>query len=145
MLSVKEICACAGWGCSKTVSVAQLKRRNRSRCLEPKGHEGMPQKNKPHLAVRHLHDPLTACLDADGTYICTAYNSRCYIIQKVRGLAVVTIHPPSCPIRSAYFPLPKVRPLKVVFNDFRPTLYRTPTLFLYLGPMPSHIWTQCNR
>ncbi|XP_075229558.1 uncharacterized protein LOC142329108 [Lycorma delicatula] len=28
-------------------------------------------------------DPLTACLDADGTYICTAYNSRCYIIQKV--------------------------------------------------------------
>ncbi|XP_039285902.1 la-related protein 4 isoform X6 [Nilaparvata lugens] len=28
-------------------------------------------------------DPLTACLDADGTYICTAYNSRCFIIQKV--------------------------------------------------------------
>ncbi|XP_055701790.1 uncharacterized protein LOC129801056 [Phlebotomus papatasi] len=28
-------------------------------------------------------DPLTACLDANGTYICTAYNSRCLIIQKV--------------------------------------------------------------
>lgn len=30
-------------------------------------------------------DPLTACLDANGTYICTAFNPRCYIIQKVRG------------------------------------------------------------
>lgn len=28
-------------------------------------------------------DPLTACLDANGTYICTAFNPRCYIIQKV--------------------------------------------------------------
>lgn len=25
----------------------------------------------------------TSCLDADGTYICTAFNPRCYIIQKV--------------------------------------------------------------
>lgn len=41
----------------------------------------------PHRRNRGPHkvvgDPLTACLDADGTYICTAYNSRCYIIQKV--------------------------------------------------------------
>lgn len=29
-------------------------------------------------------DPLTSCLDANGTYICTAFNPRCYIIQKVR-------------------------------------------------------------
>lgn len=28
-------------------------------------------------------DPLAACLDANGTYICTAFNPRCYIIQKV--------------------------------------------------------------
>ncbi|KAF5288233.1 hypothetical protein FQA39_LY04001 [Lamprigera yunnana] len=28
-------------------------------------------------------DPLTACLDANGTYICTSFNPRCYIIQKV--------------------------------------------------------------
>ncbi|XP_014262241.1 la-related protein 4 isoform X3 [Cimex lectularius] len=48
----------------------------------------MPQRNKHHLAVRHhLHDFLTACLDADGTYICTAYNSRCYIIQKITPAA----------------------------------------------------------
>lgn len=31
-------------------------------------------------------DALTACLDANGTYICTAYNSRCLIIQKVSVL-----------------------------------------------------------
>ncbi|CAB0004477.1 unnamed protein product [Nesidiocoris tenuis] len=44
----------------------------------------MPQRNRPSLAVRqHVRDPLTACLDADSTYICTAYNSRCYVIQKV--------------------------------------------------------------
>lgn len=28
-------------------------------------------------------DPLSACLDVNGTYICTAYNPRCFIIQKV--------------------------------------------------------------
>ncbi|XP_031346880.1 la-related protein 4 isoform X3 [Photinus pyralis] len=28
-------------------------------------------------------DSLAACLDANGTYICTAFNPRCYIIQKV--------------------------------------------------------------
>ncbi|XP_014294676.1 la-related protein Larp4B isoform X2 [Halyomorpha halys] len=53
----------------------------------------MPQKNQPHLAVRHLHDPLTACLDADGTYICTAYNSRCYIIQKVTPSLSANLNP----------------------------------------------------
>ncbi|KAG5881766.1 hypothetical protein JTB14_005529 [Gonioctena quinquepunctata] len=31
-------------------------------------------------------DPLNACLDANGTYICTAFNPRCYIIQKVSGV-----------------------------------------------------------
>lgn len=38
-------------------------------------------------------DPLTACLDANGTYICTAYNSRCLIIQKVSGLEFLQIIP----------------------------------------------------
>ncbi|XP_067003408.1 la-related protein 4 isoform X6 [Anabrus simplex] len=39
----------------------------------------MPQRKNRNSKV----DPLTACLDANGTYICTAYNPRCYIIQKV--------------------------------------------------------------
>ncbi|XP_045463132.1 uncharacterized protein LOC123672858 [Harmonia axyridis] len=33
--------------------------------------------------ARPTSDPLTACLDANGTYICTSFNPRCYIIQKV--------------------------------------------------------------
>ncbi|XP_054274575.1 la-related protein 4-like [Macrosteles quadrilineatus] len=40
----------------------------------------------PHCSrvpVKKVADPLAACLDADGTYICTAYSARCYIIQKV--------------------------------------------------------------
>lgn len=48
-------------------------------------HSQMPNCSRgvrgPHEEVG---DPLTACLDAEGTYICTAYSSRCYIIQKVR-------------------------------------------------------------
>ncbi|XP_021926482.1 la-related protein 4 [Zootermopsis nevadensis] len=39
------------------------------------------QLQPPHKTV--VTDPLTACLDANGTYICTAYHPRCYIIQKV--------------------------------------------------------------
>ncbi|XP_017774776.1 PREDICTED: uncharacterized protein LOC108561383 isoform X3 [Nicrophorus vespilloides] len=35
-------------------------------------------------AAAAVSDPLlTACLDANGTYICTAFNPRCFIIQKV--------------------------------------------------------------
>lgn len=36
-------------------------------------------------------DPLTACLDANGTYICTAFNPRCYIIQKVRRVSAIWV------------------------------------------------------
>lgn len=35
--------------------------------------------------VSAVSDPLNACLDVNGTYICTAFNPRCYIIQKVSG------------------------------------------------------------
>ncbi|KAK9886834.1 hypothetical protein WA026_018484 [Henosepilachna vigintioctopunctata] len=34
-------------------------------------------------------DPLTACLDANGTYICTSFNPRCFIIQKVTTTPLV--------------------------------------------------------
>jgi hypothetical protein len=44
----------------------------------------MPQGKRRAPLPEHHADPLAAVLDADGTYICTAYNSRCYIIQKVR-------------------------------------------------------------
>lgn len=47
----------------------------------------LQQRNRGQLPPPHkaaVADPLTACLDANGTYICTAYNPRCYIIQKVR-------------------------------------------------------------
>ncbi|GAB0096945.1 hypothetical protein DMENIID0001_125300 [Sergentomyia squamirostris] len=37
----------------------------------------------PPAAAVVPRDPLTSCLDANGTYVCTAYNSRCLIIQKV--------------------------------------------------------------
>ena len=30
-----------------------------------------------------ITDTLTACLDINGTYICSSYSPRCYIIQKV--------------------------------------------------------------
>ncbi|XP_019761782.1 la-related protein 4B isoform X3 [Dendroctonus ponderosae] len=45
----------------------------------------MPLRKGPlsRAPCRPASDPLTACLDADGTYICTAFNPRCYIIQKV--------------------------------------------------------------
>ncbi|KAF7272432.1 hypothetical protein GWI33_014779 [Rhynchophorus ferrugineus] len=46
-------------------------------------------------AGRAPSDPLTACLDADGTYICTAFNPRCYIIQKV--------NPPGLPLSPPLF------------------------------------------
>ncbi|KAI4471722.1 lupus la protein-related [Holotrichia oblita] len=38
-------------------------------------------------------DPLAACLDANGTYICTAFNPRCYIIQKVTANAGPFLNP----------------------------------------------------
>uniref|UniRef100_A0A182TAI2 Uncharacterized protein n=1 Tax=Anopheles maculatus TaxID=74869 RepID=A0A182TAI2_9DIPT len=34
-------------------------------------------------AAPPIVDPLPLCLDANGTYLCTSYNPRCYIIQKV--------------------------------------------------------------
>ncbi|KAF4524848.1 hypothetical protein B566_EDAN014699 [Ephemera danica] len=39
--------------------------------------------SKPKSLQQATSDPLAACLDANGTYICTAYNPRCFIIQKV--------------------------------------------------------------
>ncbi|KAI5730054.1 hypothetical protein M8J76_009501 [Diaphorina citri] len=39
-------------------------------------------RHKCYTPIKVSVDPLTKCLDANGTYICTAYNSRCYIIQK---------------------------------------------------------------
>ncbi|KAL1456749.1 hypothetical protein WDU94_001453 [Cyamophila willieti] len=39
-------------------------------------------------------DPLSKCLDANGTYICTAYNSRCYIIQKISPPVGSVVEPP---------------------------------------------------
>ncbi|CAL8096361.1 unnamed protein product [Orchesella dallaii] len=40
-----------------------------------------------------ITDTLTACLDVNGTYICTSYSPRCYIIQKVTPNTVtVTPH-----------------------------------------------------
>lgn len=61
---------------------------NRSAWSADPDYSQMPQQRNsgqlqpPQKAV--VADPLTACLDANGTYICTAYNPRCYIIQKVR-------------------------------------------------------------
>lgn len=61
---------------------------NRSACSAVPDSSQMPQQRNsgqlqpPHKPV--VTDPLTACLDANGTYICTAYHPRCYIIQKVR-------------------------------------------------------------
>ncbi|KAI5701353.1 hypothetical protein M8J75_008583 [Diaphorina citri] len=40
-------------------------------------------RHKCYTPIKVSVDPLTKCLDANGTYICTAYNSRCYIIQKI--------------------------------------------------------------
>ncbi|KFB35112.1 hypothetical protein ZHAS_00001032 [Anopheles sinensis] len=36
-------------------------------------------------------DPLPLCLDANGTYLCTSYNPRCYIIQKLTPTPVSCI------------------------------------------------------
>ncbi|GJQ76895.1 hypothetical protein Trydic_g15097 [Trypoxylus dichotomus] len=47
--------------------------------------EGRPGKALPSTSTSTTtatSDPLAACLDANGTYICTAFNPRCYIIQK---------------------------------------------------------------
>ncbi|XP_072154181.1 uncharacterized protein [Bemisia tabaci] len=55
----------------------------------------MPQRRKTQHLAPHprkpvnsspQEDPLVSCLDADATYICTAYNSRCYIIQKISAV-----------------------------------------------------------
>lgn len=54
----------------------------------------MPLRRGRAVAGAAAVDPLNACLDANGTYVCTAYNPRCYIIQKVSGLHLLL---PSCP------------------------------------------------
>jgi len=38
-----------------------------------------------------ITETLTACLDVDGTYICTSYSPRCYIIQKVRHFVGIAL------------------------------------------------------
>ncbi|KAL1117219.1 hypothetical protein AAG570_004546 [Ranatra chinensis] len=64
-----------------------MPQRNRHRQLpEQYAHQ---QDGRPAAVHRGARDPLAACLDADGTYICTAYNSRCYIIQKFEPSANV--------------------------------------------------------
>ncbi|XP_065160703.1 la-related protein 4 isoform X2 [Atheta coriaria] len=45
----------------------------------------MPLRRGRAVAGAAAVDPLNACLDANGTYVCTAYNPRCYIIQKVQS------------------------------------------------------------
>nr|XP_022918051.1 la-related protein 4 isoform X1 [Onthophagus taurus] len=46
-----------------------------------------------HPLIGQPSDPLAACLDANGTYICTAFNPRCYIIQKVTGGTGALLNP----------------------------------------------------
>ncbi|XP_058835142.1 la-related protein Larp4B isoform X1 [Topomyia yanbarensis] len=43
------------------------------------------------IAAPPILDPLPLCLDANGTYLCTAYNPRCYIIQKLTPTPVSCI------------------------------------------------------
>ena len=45
----------------------------------------------PPPRVPPVIDPLTLCLDANGTYLCTAYNPRCFIIQKVKLVILKSI------------------------------------------------------
>lgn len=49
---------------------------------QPQG-PGQGQGQGGRRGARPTGDPLTACLDADSTYICTAFSPRCFIIQKV--------------------------------------------------------------
>ncbi|KAF6201477.1 hypothetical protein GE061_003868 [Apolygus lucorum] len=82
----------------------------------------MPQRNRPQLAIRqHVRDPLSACLDADSTYICTAYNSRCYIIQKVTP---PTVHPNLNPDADTFESSKNKRPeqdcYEIVESEFPP-------------------------
>uniref|UniRef100_A0A182TZV1 Uncharacterized protein n=1 Tax=Anopheles melas TaxID=34690 RepID=A0A182TZV1_9DIPT len=42
-------------------------------------------------AAPPIVDPLPQCLDANGTYLCTSYNPRCYIIQKLTPTPVSCI------------------------------------------------------
>lgn len=44
------------------------------------------------ISAPPILDPLPLCLDANGTYLCTAYNPRCYIIQKVIFKFTYNVH-----------------------------------------------------
>ncbi|CAB3375020.1 Hypothetical predicted protein [Cloeon dipterum] len=35
----------------------------------------------------HFFEPIAGYLEADGTYICTAFNPRCFVVQKVRSVS----------------------------------------------------------
>ncbi|CAG9770962.1 unnamed protein product [Ceutorhynchus assimilis] len=65
----------------------------------------MPYRKGPpnRTQCRPPSDPLTACLDADGTYICTAFNPRCYIIQKVNSPCTAGAPPLALPSTSSTF------------------------------------------
>ena len=46
-----------------------------------------PRIPPPHPQLQIFNDPLisaAACMDVNGTYICSAFNPRCFLLQKVR-------------------------------------------------------------
>lgn len=53
----------------------------------PRGHVPMPntRAKTTTAAATPFIEPIASYLDANGTYICTAYNPRCFVIQKVRS------------------------------------------------------------
>ena len=52
----------------------------------PRGHVPMPntRAKTTTAAATPFIEPIASYLDANGTYICTAFNPRCFVIQKVR-------------------------------------------------------------
>ena len=69
------------------------------------------------------HDPLSAYLDADATYICTSYNPRCFIIQKVSLIprSYLTYRSP-CWIDT----------VGAREGEFRPTIWTTVKVFFHV-------------
>ncbi|XP_035707232.1 heparan sulfate glucosamine 3-O-sulfotransferase 4-like [Folsomia candida] len=57
-----------------------------------------------------ITDTLTACLDVNGTYVCTSYSPRCYIIQKLTPNSVTvtpanaSVPPPAPPALPTFPP-----------------------------------------
>uniref|UniRef100_A0A182M1P1 Uncharacterized protein n=1 Tax=Anopheles culicifacies TaxID=139723 RepID=A0A182M1P1_9DIPT len=59
-------------------------------------------------AAPPIVDPLPLCLDANGTYLCTSYNPRCYIIQKLTPTPVSCITYEVTPIAAPLVAQPTV-------------------------------------